>query len=120
MDDIESKERYGKRIYTYDEIMADPQAIYPDLIWAPKPINSRTPVQFDNVGMPLPDKETGMQIPSAPDDEHNTNPGVFAHCPDMDWYWALFEMCMKKELGDEEKLMEDQSVGSIIEIIGNI
>ena len=103
LDDIESKERYGTTIYSYNEIIADPDNIFPDLVWSPKPINSRTPVQFDHVGMPLPDKETGMMIPSSPDDENNTNPGVFSHCPDMDWYWALFEMCMIKELGDEEK-----------------
>lgn len=97
---VPKAQRYGKKIFTREEILADPENIYPQLAWAPVPVHSDMEgKQYDQTGTAY---YQGIEVPNAPDNENNMNGMGLQQCPDMDWYWALFCECANKTMRAEE------------------
>jgi len=91
---ISQAQRYGRKIFSYDAIIADPRNIYPQLSWAPEPIYSdMTEKTYDQTGTAF---HNGIEVPNAPDNDNNMNGMGIQQCSDMDWYWAFFCECADK------------------------
>lgn len=91
---ISQAQRYGRKIFSYDEIISDRKNIYPQLSWAPEPIHSdMDDKNYDQTGTAF---HNGIEVPIAPDNENNLNGMGLQKCPDMDWYWAFFCECSDK------------------------
>lgn len=87
-------ERYGYKVFTYDEIMSDRRNILPQLSWSAEPIHSDMDgKEYDQTGTPF---YKGIEVPNSPDNENNMNGMGLQQCPDMDWYWSLFCDCAGK------------------------
>ncbi|MBN1292374.1 MAG: hypothetical protein JXB48_11090 [Candidatus Latescibacteria bacterium] len=98
---IPRAQRFGKKIFKYDEIIADRCGIYPQLAWSIEPIHSdMANKDSDGIGTAY---HNGIEIPNSPDSDNNTNGLGLQQCPDMDWYWSLFCDCANKIISSPEK-----------------
>lgn len=88
---VEQSMRYGRKTFTYSEVMSDPQDIYPELAWAPEPIHSDMEgKEYDQIQTAY---HNGIEVPNAPDNDNNLNGMGLQQCPDQDWYFDLFCEC---------------------------
>lgn len=95
---------FGRQVFTYEEIQANPTKYYPLLAWRSIPLWSEMDKVFDAAGnLVKAGRGMGSEFPpSAPDNDNNTNPISFAHCPDKDWYYTLYYQCVESDLKTEE------------------
>jgi len=91
---IEQSLRYGRKTFSYSEVMSDPQNIFPQLAWAPEPIHSDMEGKtYDQIQTAF---HNGIEVPTAPDNDNNLNGMGLQQCPDQDWYFELFCECAGK------------------------
>ena len=95
---------FGRQVFTYEEIQSNPAKYYPLLAWRSAQLWSEMDKTFDAAGN-LVKYGRGSSAefpPSAPDNDNNTNPISFAHCPDKDWYFTLYYQCVERELKTDD------------------
>jgi hypothetical protein len=104
---VTSEKDIGNRCFSYKEVIANPEQMYPLLVWREELLTSKGNLitgekkQYTNTEPNiLKPTKLGNYYPPAPDILDNTNPAVLRDCPDKDYYWQLFCECADKKLGD--------------------
>ena len=97
---IATAQRYGQKVFTYAQVLANKKTIFPQLAWATESIHSDMAGKtYDATGTAFYD---GIQVPDAPDNVNNMNGMGLQDCPDMDWYWGLFIECAGSKVNIQE------------------
>lgn len=110
LEDVEVETKgFGARCYSYAEVIANKEEIYPQLVWRDELLCSEgtpeNPLQYreeSNGDLYIVLTKNGERHPPAPDAIMNSNPAEMMDCPDMDYYWELFCKCATTVIeGDE-------------------
>ncbi len=100
----------GEKHWSYDQVLAHSEEIFPQLTWCDYPLNSTMPVEYDEHGVAKRDNN-GLIPPPGPDKYSlSTNPPPTNSCPDMETYFDLYCECAKPMLlGDYDEAKSSAS-----------
>jgi len=92
--------RFGKEIFTYDQIESNKSFYYPKLAWRKNPYWSGMK-RYYNSNKDL--MKSGEEYPPSPLElTETTNPLPFIDCPDMEYYWDIFKRCVDQKTKVDE------------------